>query len=1142
MKNASFFGKALFAAALFSGLACAEFLQTPTLKWSLQLEGSGRLSGRGLRKGNSVVAHHDGTKIVVTAGDGSLHIIQTTNLVRTLAAYVPDPIDGKSIECRSGATIVEKSVQGGLFVEKSGQDGLLGEGESIQASIDDFIVYAVVDNIIANDTSIGDAQVTSGVNVRPSGITSRVIAVDMEGALLWSVEVSGKIEGSPVVGKKGIYVTHNDNGSGQLSILKMQDGGTATIAATVDPVSEPGNGIPLGPPALQKAANGAEVSDDDLVIVAENWDAGFSQTRGGMHMLSWATSDAVDDRGEEQEALLSRPNTYQLVKISSWSYSASSPPLVYGNSIFLGAAGGTVGGFTGDRRSDLSGITTGRQAELFPRWDFQVSPNPRNASQPLRSQPVMDSTGEYLLVAGLDTDFYVFQTENGRERWRVNQASQILAQPRIFEDENNAWRKVVYVIEVQNGRVRQYDMFNGRRFWDYSCADISNSMCQDGVEADFAITPSGNIIYYGDIYGRINALEVATFATEAPSSAPSAFPTPARSGAPTTTMSPTGALTDSPTQLVVEVPPPTSGSDGNSSEEEQDESLWSDDKEDDSLGVIGQQAVENGPSKMGVYVGAAMAALCLILVPIVAFSLLRKKRRKKLLEDDDLVVEVIDDCSSDDDDLELDGELDPYGRSEIYNGGSDGYDGDGIEVEFVSPVTPTKRTPTKRKKRKKKKGPDTPATINTLESIEELSEEASAAMAVAKEKYDIEDQSMEAISLRQIFDKVAEKRAPATGEVYRGGGSNHLELAVDNNQNDDSFLSDDDDPPPPPPSDPERPSSKKWTWGSLVQKGTAQSESSPQIAVKKSSEKLELKHSTRALSPPPRDEVGSTTKEMNISSDEEGAAHHLQVTEALPSAMVIQEEEKKESEDIVSRAQTPVPTEQETPASPTRSTDGSLFDTPHHSPSNSVGSDDESLYTSYTAGTREKKQDRKDHSPLSNFANYVYDQEIRRRDRSELVNERKPSLSQPHLVEEEHPDDESLIIPGTQYMTSPSEEGANSSKYGKSVRSKRDGNSFTPRSESPGHTPLAQMYDQLAAIGQQRREEKKPGFKRRNKRTERETPSPPAIQGDERTSDTWGSFLNELAEAEKQFFTPGASRSRSLLNDDDSIDPEGPDF
>lgn len=371
MKNTSFFGKTLLAAALFSGLACAEFLPTPTLKWSLQLEGSGLRSGRGLRKGNSVVAHRDGTKIVVTAGDGSLHIIQTTNVVRTLAAYVPDSIDGKTIECRSGATIVEKS----------GQDGLLGKGESIQASIDDFIVYAVVDNIIANDTGIGDAQVTSGVNVRPSGITSRVIAVDMEGTLLWSVEVPGKIEGSPVVGKKGIYVTHNDNGSGQLSILKMQDGGTATIAATVGPVTEPGNGIPLGPPALQKAANGAEVSDEDLVIVAENWDSGFSLTRGGMHMLLLANDDAVDAKGEEQEALLSRPGTYQLVKISSWSYSASSPPLVYGNSIFLGAAGGTIGGFTGDRRSDLSGIPAGREAQLFPRWDFQVSPNPRNASQ-----------------------------------------------------------------------------------------------------------------------------------------------------------------------------------------------------------------------------------------------------------------------------------------------------------------------------------------------------------------------------------------------------------------------------------------------------------------------------------------------------------------------------------------------------------------------------------------------------------------------------------------------------------------------------------------------------------------------------------------------------------------------------------------
>jgi hypothetical protein len=345
----------------------AQLLPVPTPKWSVQLQGSGPQSGRGLRKGNAIVADKDGTKIVVTANDGSLHIIQTTNQVKTLAVYVPDEKEGTTMECKSAATIVDGNQQDGLFYSTEGEEEIAKE---------DFIVYAVVDN----------AEDAPTFNENRGGTDkSRVIAVNRKGSLKWSVEVPGQIEGSPIVGKTGIYITHNLNDYGALSIIKIRpNDGMATVAATVSAYSEEeGTAIPLGPPALRTPPEWEDEEDsEDVVVVAENWDDGFSNTRGGMYML--ASSDNTEEKkGKEEDnaPTTARSGEFELVKISNWSFSASAPPLVYGDSIFVGAAAGVVGGFTGNRKNDLSGILSGREDQIRPRWGYQVAPNMQNASQ-----------------------------------------------------------------------------------------------------------------------------------------------------------------------------------------------------------------------------------------------------------------------------------------------------------------------------------------------------------------------------------------------------------------------------------------------------------------------------------------------------------------------------------------------------------------------------------------------------------------------------------------------------------------------------------------------------------------------------------------------------------------------------------------
>jgi len=75
------------------------------------------------------------------------------------------------------------------------------------------------------------------------------------------------------------------------------------VATVTSPATKPGSVVPLGPPSLQTPVHedeydnyydtpgGADADadanhdNDNLMIVAENWDLGFSSTRGGLYML-----------------------------------------------------------------------------------------------------------------------------------------------------------------------------------------------------------------------------------------------------------------------------------------------------------------------------------------------------------------------------------------------------------------------------------------------------------------------------------------------------------------------------------------------------------------------------------------------------------------------------------------------------------------------------------------------------------------------------------------------------------------------------------------------------------------------------------------------------------------------------------------
>lgn len=848
----------------------------------------------------------------------------------------------------------------------------------------------------------------------------------------------------------------------------------------------------------------------------------------------------------------------------------------------------------------------------------------------------MGNNGNYLCLAGVDNDFSCLRSQNGREIWRNEEQSQIVAKPVIFAGQR---RNVVYTIERDQGRVHQYDLFNGRRYWDHGCVDAWEDLCQDPVEADFALAPSGNTIYYGDIYGRITSLGVAIFDTESPTVTPTGTPTTSPTASPTATKYPT----EMPVVNITVLPPeePVKVDIENS---DLDNTLQLD--ESVSSAMANQQGGQGEFDRTTVYITAAAAGLCAALIPIALFAIVKKTKRKGKgkKSEKEMAIEIIeefssDDCSSDDLEAQAQAFFESIEANNVYD------DGDGIEVEMISHASPVT------KKKKKRKPPKTPETVNaSSDSIKEILDDSSA-MVVLGRQYN-PDQSVEAVNLRTTFDHASEK----------------------DTDNGDS----DDEAPPPPPMPNETPVSPSgWSWasrGSRTGKSPGKSpaaqkaKKASQIKLQKALETPDLRQPTlsRPTSPVPQSSASvsgsvsasvsasvaasvsasvATSVATNSQKDKSGSDQSpVKKGAALsnkkrmwgkknkknppaqspkpepekelkkesepkpepedPPSLTLKPEKKIEPETpVLKKTEDPAPVEEDvkeqgapeqvlpeeknevkkaapiiesvtepppTPISPAqsaysmaseplqgkspsrsvqstpmqsvRSIQENLFGSPgEQSASRSISSNDSSLYTSYTltagiaamfVGAAEQKEKKE----ISPFSSYVYDQDIRRRDRDEIVNENKSFLTQPSLsADDECPDDELPLRPrmhrGSTQRTEPY-------VHGSSARSNRDSSNFlSQKSENEdGPTTISQMYDQLAAIGQQRREEKKPAFRRRNKRTEQANPprpTPPTAQQQQQKQggDTWGSFLNELAEAEKSFFQPSESKSKSLLNE-----------
>ena len=148
---------------------------------------------------------------------------------------------------------------------------------------------------------------------------------------------------------------------------------------------------------------------------------------------------------------------------------------------------------------------------MFPSFSF--------FGTALTVAPILSLDESILYQVGASTELYCIDAKAGTVLWRNEEAmrSAIYAEPKLIEftDEPK-----LYVIEGMNGRVRQHDALSGEIDWQFDCSDVSNGPCHDAIEAEFSYAPNGNVLYYGDIFGKIVALDIAAFPTTAPTTAP----------------------------------------------------------------------------------------------------------------------------------------------------------------------------------------------------------------------------------------------------------------------------------------------------------------------------------------------------------------------------------------------------------------------------------------------------------------------------------------------------------------------------------------------------------------------------------------------------------------------------------------------
>lgn len=343
------------------------FLKQPSIEWIYNIPGSGTLSGRNLRHGNEVITSQNGQYLFVTADDGSLHILDTSNPNKNSLMYIPTETRGAYTECRSGITIVEDN-----------------EGNP------EYVIYSVIDVPVRATVLYNGLEVDSS----RTNTISRIIAVNVkDGNLRWSLPMNGIIIGKPMINHDAtkLYVVHNVPSSsggrgdlrGTISVLLLRGNNEPpVITAALSSVDRP---RPLGPPTGQtitiEEKDGNNVKYQDVLVVAEAQDNGYNTEQGRLYMFMPSTLHN-EFNGQGNDAY-----TLRVINEIDLMSTIARPTITKDASqVFVGAVNAKLMGWTGKEentitkvwKTDGEGTTT---TDIKPAWITSLEPAKGNASQ-----------------------------------------------------------------------------------------------------------------------------------------------------------------------------------------------------------------------------------------------------------------------------------------------------------------------------------------------------------------------------------------------------------------------------------------------------------------------------------------------------------------------------------------------------------------------------------------------------------------------------------------------------------------------------------------------------------------------------------------------------------------------------------------
>ena len=244
--------------------------------------------------------------------------------------------------------------------------------------------------------------------------------------------------------------------------------------------------------------------------------------------------------------------------------------------------------------------------------------------------PVLSNDEQYLFVAAAGPSLACLELDQGISSWVVSTDQPLTALPVYFQNDDNTDTSDpdIDVLYVANGnRLRQYDAIGGEVLWEQSfCA--SENDCPD-IRANFALDPSGTVLYYGDTEGTIVAVRVAGGGppTLAPTAAPTknTIVTTAPSRAPVLPWNPPIALdnsppvkepTSSPVEVsMIEPPSVTKPANGNS----------------DAFNDFGQDGASSSSGSSNAAMDllpAILGALCAVLFVLIGIVIVLRRRGK----------------------------------------------------------------------------------------------------------------------------------------------------------------------------------------------------------------------------------------------------------------------------------------------------------------------------------------------------------------------------------------------------------------------------------------------------------------------------------------------------------------------------------